>query len=373
MKFFRSLHVLVLFGVILAVEVVIRMGTYEPVVKPLSHPGTTITLKRALSGIGRENVDLLTFGSSRANQGLDNLRIYHAARERGLNHVRASMPGSHFLTFKALADWSLEELPGLQGIMLAVSAEAFMLPGNGAYETGKVLPIRNHVSSKEILHHVPLDRADFRTFTPFYTANGYREDLKALLADPIGRLELVRERNASDPLGFLTSSNRDERDICVISTSDPQACLDELGQRGEAIPAPTREALQTLCKVAMSKRQFPPPGAAEKQLAAEWTEFLLGLSGQVRILLVILPDHSIFQRHISKTGAAYVEQQILQAAQTSANIDVLDVREVIVAGQEQECSYYMDHRHLNQRGKDALTKTVLPELEKFWAKLPGDT
>ena len=47
---------------VLAIEVVMRMGIYEPVVSPASHSGKTITLKRALKKFGKDRVDALTFG-----------------------------------------------------------------------------------------------------------------------------------------------------------------------------------------------------------------------------------------------------------------------------------------------------------------------
>jgi hypothetical protein len=242
-----------------------------------------------------------------------------------------------------------------------------MLLGNGAYEAAKVVPLRNDISAREILHHVPFRLADIRTYMPFFALAGYREDIKQLLANPVQRMALVRAHAQRDPMQFLAFSNEDEHDLCVIPMSEPETCRDELTLLGGEVPESTRQALETLCRVASSKKQFPPPGKSEQELAGEWIEFLLDLSARVRLLLVIVPDHSIFQQRIYRTGATYVTGKILETVQSSDTIDLLDVRDLIVKQEDPECRYFGDERHLNERGMEALTGAVLPELRKFWA------
>ena len=36
---------------------------------------------------------------------------------------------------------------------------------------------------------------------------------------------------------------------------------------------------------------------------------------------------------------------------------------------DRECSFFMDARHLNNKGKQVFTQALLPELEKFWRHL----
>ena len=125
MKFLRSRYILFLLLAILVIEIMFRVGLYESVVSPYSHSGTTITLKRKLETFGKDKVNVVTFGDSRAAQDMDNQAIYNSAREHGLYHMKLSMPGSHFLTLKALAAWSVDELTGLKGVVLAASPANF--------------------------------------------------------------------------------------------------------------------------------------------------------------------------------------------------------------------------------------------------------
>ncbi len=140
MRFLLSRYVLVLILVILGLEGLVRLGFYEPLVNPQSHSGTTISLKKALKAFGKENVDVITLGDSRAVQGLNHQRIFEASGRYGLNHIRMSMPGSHFLTFNTLAAFGTQELPELRGIVLALSPANFGQLGLGPYELAVVLP-----------------------------------------------------------------------------------------------------------------------------------------------------------------------------------------------------------------------------------------
>ncbi len=91
----------------------------------------------------------------------------------------------------------------------------------------------------------------------------------------------------------------------------------------------------------------------------------------MRVLVVLLPDHSVFQNSIYLPNTDYVVAGVLDTIDDNDRVDVLDARDLIKAQAGQECSYFRDHRHLNMLGKEALTAALLPELEKFWAKLPG--
>ena len=75
MRFLRSRYVLILLLMVLVIEGVFRLGFYEPLVSPLSHSGRTIALMRSLEDFGKDNIDIITLGDSRAVQGLDNRRI----------------------------------------------------------------------------------------------------------------------------------------------------------------------------------------------------------------------------------------------------------------------------------------------------------
>ncbi len=366
MRFLLSRYVLVLILAILGFEGLVRLGFYEPLVNPQSHSGTTISLKKALKAFGKENVDVITLGDSRAVQGLNNRRIFEASADFGLNHIRMSMPGSHFLTFKTLAAFGTQELPELRGIVLALSPANFGQLGLGPYELAVVLPLRNKTSIGEMLHHVPFNLSDLRTYTSIFSLAGYREDIKELVSGPGLRLDALWKRDKFSPEKFLTFNGEQTTDICAVATDDPPACLDELERVSADTPPKAWSALHTLCKAALRKPEEHAPGEVEEALAGEWTAFLEKLARKVRVMVVLLPDHSLYKEHLYSPNALYVANKVLGELDRKGVIDLVDLNGLIEQQDEQECSYFMDARHLNNQGKQVLTQAVLPELEKFW-------
>jgi len=370
MRFLRSGHLVALVLTLLAIEAAMRLGAYEPVASPASHSGVTIKLKNAMRSYGREKVDAVTLGDSRAVQGLDNRLIFEASRAAGINHLRMSMPGSHMLTLKALGAWSVSELPSLKGIVLALSTDDFGRLGSGPYELAKVLPLRNSITVREMLHHVPFKRSDLRTYAPFYSIAGYRDDIKDLLAHPELRLKAIIRRNQTPPLSLLAYNAKAASDICAVSTSDPAACLAQLpGLRGE-IPDRAWNGLNILCgSAAQDKETVTAPGKAAQELIKDWTDFLRNLAGEVRVMVVLLPDHSLFMSHLYPPNAGYIAHAVLSGLQREGVIEVVDMRALMVGQARPECSFYMDARHLNNQGKQRLTRELLPHLKEFWAHL----
>jgi hypothetical protein len=341
MKFLRSKYMLVLLLVILLPEVLIRFGLYEPLANPTSYAGRTVYIKNALRDFGRDKVNVLTLGDSRAAMGLNHLAIFEASRLQGLNHVRFAMPGSHFMTFKTVSAWGMDELAGLRGIVLAVSPFSFGHAGNGAHENAIVLPVRNAISGSEIRYHVPFKRSDLRTWTSYYSAAGYRDDFKELLTNPNQRLAKLAKHAPPARVRTLTYNNENPLDLCAVS----------------------------LCQGAFKERVVLPPGAAEQKLIDAWLDFFERLSSGLRVMVVLMPDHSLFQQHGYAPNARYVMERTVFEAHRRGLIDLADFRELMKQEPGDECRFFADGHHLNAVGKDVLTEALIPELEKFWGKL----
>jgi len=269
MKFLKSSYLLFLALALLATELVFRFGLYEPLVSPASHSGTMITVKRAVDEFGKDQVNVITFGDSRASQGMDNDRIYRAGQAFGLNHLKLSIAGSHLMTYKALASWSLDEMDNLRGIVIAVTPASFAALGNGAYELAKVMPLRNDIRASEIFKHVPFRQSDIRTFAPLFSVAGYREDIKNLLANPSRRFQEVKHRNSRSPLNILAFTGKDEANICAVPIADPQECLRVLHKDDLVISDRTRTGLEELCEGALRDRKVGAPGKAHPEVVEE--------------------------------------------------------------------------------------------------------
>jgi len=369
MRFLKSKYPLILLLAVLGIELIFRIGLYEPLVSPYSHSGTTITVKRALAEFGADQVDVVTLGDSRGSQGLDNNRVYKAGREFGLNHLKLSMAGSHLMTYKALASWSLDELDELQGIVITVSPASFANLGNGAYELAKVMPLRNDISTREMFKHVPFRSADIRTFAPLFSIAGYRDDIKDLLVSPAKRFQAVKRRNGRKPLSILAYTGKDETDICAVPTADPDECLRVLQQEETAITARARGGLETLCKAAKKDKKNAVLVTASVELADEWVSFLENLSSGVRVMLLILPDYGPYKQHLYSAGSMAIRDAIVKQLNQGGLVDVVDLHEIISLQGKPECGFYLDSTHLNLPGKRVLTDALMPPLEAFWRSM----
>ncbi len=169
-------------------------------------------------------------------------------------------------------------------------------------------------------------------------------------------------------MNFLTFNGEQTTDICAVPTDDPPACLDELERVRADTPAKAWAALNTLCKAAVREHKAQAPGQAEEALAREWTAFLEKLSRKVRVMVVLLPDHSLFKEHLYAPNALYVSNKVLGELVRKGMIDLVDLNGLIERQNDRECNYFMDARHLNNKGKQVFTQALLPELDKFWQK-----
>jgi hypothetical protein len=221
-----------------------------------------------------------------------------------------------------------------------------------------------------MLHHVPLRRSDLRTYAPFYSIAGYRDDIKDLLAHPELRLKAIIRRNKTSPLSLLAYNAKVASDICSVSTSDPAACLAKLPDLRGEIPDRAWNGLNILCSAAThDKSTVIAPGQVAQELIKEWAAFLQNLAHKARVMVVLLPDHSLFMTHLYPPNADYIAHAVLSGLQREGVIEVVDMRALMVGQPRPECSFYMDARHLNNQGKQRLTRALLPHLKEFWAHL----
>ena len=97
--------------------------------------------------------------------------------------------------------------------------------------------------------------------------------------------------------------------------------------------------------------------------------FFNKLSQQVKVMFVMLPDHSIYQEKLYGRNASWLSNRLLDTLRNDGQVEVLDLRTLIVEQDNAECSYYMDAKHLNKSGNEVLTQALLPALESFWSQL----
>jgi len=73
--------------------------------------------------------------------------------------------------------------------------------------------------------------------------------------------------------------------------------------------------------------------------------------------------------HLYSPGSAYVGRAVLSGLQQKGAIELVDLHDFMMQQSGQECSYYMDARHVSKLGQQALTRELMPRLESFWSRL----
>ena len=124
---------------LLVLEAAFEIGIWEPLAEPMSHAGTSVRLKRALSDPAIPRIDYVTIGSSRPEYGIDHAMLAATARQVGRVHANLAMPGSHWLTIGLLSEWLQRAHPEVRGGIIALSIQDLINPGNGTkvdYPTG---------------------------------------------------------------------------------------------------------------------------------------------------------------------------------------------------------------------------------------------
>ncbi len=209
--------------VVLLAETLFRLGAWEPIAFPLSHAGTSIRLKRALSDPARE-IDFVTLGSSRPEYGLDHEAITKLALAHGYVHANLSMPGSHWMSIHALTDWLSSHHSEIRGGIIAMSVQDFALAGNGTYELAIVEPFRKFSDYKWIEQHVPFNRGDMATYGVFSSLYLYRDDIQDLLRHPQPRYKKVTFYRRPDAALNLFENVEGKGDMCRYGIRSLDAC-----------------------------------------------------------------------------------------------------------------------------------------------------
>ena len=172
-------------------ESLFRLGIWEGMVKPDSHAGTSVRLKRALNDPIMQQLDFVTLGSSRPVYGIDHEALARIAQEHGAVHANLSMPGSHWMTVDVLTEWLAAHRPNLRGGVIAMDLTTFMYPGNGSYELAIVAPFRGFADDAVIAAHVPAKRDEMATWGAHSALYQYREDIQDFIKAPLQRRESV--------------------------------------------------------------------------------------------------------------------------------------------------------------------------------------
>jgi hypothetical protein len=353
---------------LLGLEWLFRTGYWEDRVTLQSHAGRSVVTKRALASIDGSQVDYVTLGDSRARQGIHHKQMAALARAFGKQHINLALPGSHFLSLKVLSRLALDQLPQLQGMVLVIPPGFLQSMGNGEYELGIVRPLRTYTDSWEMMNHVPVQAGHIPSWGSFSDFAGYREDL----------LHWVNQRNDSERhevnalnIGrwWLEWTAEYPLQLCGIDWHSDDVCdsVAALSSADEAVANVQRYCRQSRGTMAVFKRGYDQ-WRAEKLpvLKQAWQVFLTDLGQRVDLVVVTLPQHSLFEQRSLMNDAVSEADTFLADLQQQGHIHWLDLRTALSAAEIAECAAFRDPWHLNQQGQQIVSEQLEAYLRQHW-------
>lgn len=352
-------------------EVAFENGIWEPLAQPVSHAGSSVRLKQALSDASIPRVDYVTLGSSRPEYGLDHALLATSAKQAGRVHANLAMPGSHWLTIGLLAAWLQHAHPEVQGGIIALSIQDLINPGNGSYELGIVQPFRHVGDVGMVSEHVAFNRADVATYGIYSALFGWRADIQEFVRHPYARkLTLDWMKKNRPPAYTLFENPQSHGDMCAFGLDAISAC-----DKVDASSEPERDGLKRQCKELRGDAVGRPDFGAlaqQKPLPAFMHKTRDIVQAELRAIpwpqppmVVLMPVPRIWTRDVLGAGLHEWALAILQPLADEGRIHLVDATDFFAADADAGCGAFFDFYHQNALGRERLTHWLLPQVERF--------
>ncbi|HSX58565.1 MAG TPA: hypothetical protein VLF18_00065 [Tahibacter sp.] len=361
-----------------ACEGLFRLGAWEPMVKPESHAGTSLRLKRALTDPALAKLDLVTIGSSRPVYGIDHEALAALAQEHGVVHANLSMPGSHWMTVDVLTDWLAAHRAPLRGGILATDLTTFKFPGNGSYELAIAVPFRRFADDATIAAHVPFDLDELGTWGTHSALYQYREDIRDFVRAPRDRRKSLRWWNENFSAADTVLRNPSEtRTMCDFGVDRVAAC-----DAVDAATGPAADGLRHQCRelraelaarLDFSAVNGPTPlPDFLHQTRDNIRNRLRALNWKQPPVIVLMPLTGAW-KEASPKGLHAWALSVLQPLVDEGRIRVIDATDALADAPGGGCGYYFDFFHQNDAGRAALMARILPQLrEALYGETAGN-
>lgn len=360
-KFWLPLLTLVLIFVI--TELFLRLGWYNSWVKPNSYLGNVFNRVKAIEKVGLDKIDWITVGSSRIDWGIDHAKLAKAQELQGHKHVRMSFGSANFISTQANIHWSIENLSSLQGIMLGASEYTFSHFNTVNNQYKAAWPFKHHMDFENYQPLAENQKLEIiLSQLAWYT---YFDDIKSLLNNPIARKnELQKEAESIDPLLFKKNVNAN---LCAHALKTLQDCVKSTNKI-KSYSGKNRgfRVVNKICNnnTAIKRAQLNAPMPTERdyqKLVNNWVNLInYVLEKDKQFTLVLLPEHESFDYIINPANASEITANVLARVAESPNFNLIDLRDILEG--KQNCEYFSDPNHLNNKGIKLVTQAVLKHI-----------
>ncbi|TDR23227.1 hypothetical protein C8D91_0087 [Marinicella litoralis] len=349
----------------LVLELLLRMGVYNPLLKPTSYLGSSYERLAALKDFGLNDIDWITTGDSRIDWGINHEKLRQAQKQRGVNHLRMSFGGADFMVLQSLIDWSIKHMDSLDGVVLGVSEHK--LTNNSTFT--KLYPIAWPFRESLNFERYNIMPADLKRRRHYYglAVVNYISDIKDFITNPLDRIKELKKAQQQKPVNIFDYNNKLVGDLCAYSLDSPESCIQTAKQLMNKKPIPSGfKSPVRLCgapnaKLRINSNRTTAPIKDKRRLINGWRSLIRGvLNKDKKLLFVLLPDHEMYNYLLKPKNAHQITKQIIAPFKSNPNFMLLDLREFIP--QQEQCKYYNDPLHLNDKGGRLLTKKVIQKL-----------
>lgn len=356
------------FLVLVLLEAAFEAGIWEPLAQPVSHAGTSVRLKRALTSPSLPRIDYVTLGSSRPEYGIDHALLAATAQQEGRVHASLTMPGSHWMTIGILTQWLQRAHPEVRGGIIALGIQDLIYAGNGSYELGIVQPFRRIADTPWIAQHVPFMRGDITSYGTYSALFGWRADIQEFVRHPFTRMTTIDwyKANRASP-STLFENPGSQGDMCAFGLDALTAC-----DKVDTSTSPDHDGLKRQCKELRGfatgrpdfhglMQQRPLPGFMQQTHDLVQAQ-LRAMQWPQPPVVVLMPVPRLWTRDVLGAGLHEWALAILQPLADEGRIHLLDATDFFVADGDAGCSAFFDFYHQNAAGRERLSRWLLPQI-----------
>ena len=365
-KFWLPL-ILVLF-LILSLEVLLRFNVWDRMIAPHSFLGNAVYRKQAIEDFGLENIHWITVGDSKSDWGLEHKAILDIQKINGDNHLRMSFESSNFMAIQATIDWSIANMPNLKGVLLGVSEDAISHLSDVTTQYNVAWPFRDFFDYQK--YHYFASNYQSYAYLTSTALHVYYKDFKNFIKHLPRRFKMIERYQGKAHKNIFNYNRNLSKNICHFSLKTIQQCVqtaENLNKKHAKLRG-IEQFVVANCGNENSKIRarddlpnYYVSNANMHYIIDNWKGLFDNiLAHDLNLKVMILPESVMYNYVIRPENARQILLTILDDYILHERFEILDSRKLFQQqSNAQQCEYYNDPIHFNNKGKTLLTQKVV--------------
>jgi len=371
-KFWMPIVVLIILALFL--EVILRMGFWDKLVKPRSYLGNAVYRDKAIREFGLDNIHWITIGNSRIDWGLDHEKLLKFQKTKNLNHLRIWFESSNFISIQATIDWSIKNMPHLKGIILALSEDDFAKPNNIKKQYKVNWPFRFQIDYNNFTYFQSI----MKLYSYIYRTAVfvYFDDIRDFFQNIPLRIKKINKYMLKQHKNIFHYHYDLIQNLCDYPLDSLKQCIETANNilNTKIKKNNTEKFILNQCNNDFARMRFDrnlpypeSPQNTKSMYIKNWSILLHGiLEHRIKLKLVLLPESAIINYTVKPSNT----NEIVTAITTKINNDeffyLLDLRnEFSQKDGIHHCEFYNDPIHYNIIGRSIITQKII---ESFHTK-----